>query len=78
MKTAVSIPDALFEQAEKIARKLRKTRSQVYREALSEYLSKRTARSVTDEMNEALAEIDQTPDPFLREATRSRLEQAEW
>lgn len=34
--------------------------------------------SITDAMNAALQEIDQTPDPWLTEATRRTLEQTEW
>jgi hypothetical protein len=39
-KTAVSIPDAIFRAVDRHARKTRKTRSQLYTEALSEYLSR--------------------------------------
>jgi metal-responsive CopG/Arc/MetJ family transcriptional regulator len=36
MKTAISIPDELFNRAEEMARKTGKSRSQLYQEALSE------------------------------------------
>lgn len=38
MKTAISVPDGLFERADRLAHRLGKSRSQVYREALAEYL----------------------------------------
>ena len=44
MKTAVSLPDELFERAEELAARLGKSRSQVYREALAEYLFRREQR----------------------------------
>jgi metal-responsive CopG/Arc/MetJ family transcriptional regulator len=36
MKTAISIPDDVFAQAEKVARLLKKSRSEIYSEALRE------------------------------------------
>lgn len=78
MKTAVSIPDELFAEAEEFARQFGKSRSQVYREALSEYLLRRDPQAVTRAMNEALSEIDSAPDPWLAEAGRRALERSEW
>ena len=78
MKTAVSIPDELFGKAEEFARKSGKSRSQVYREALSEYLLRRDAHLVTRAMDEALAGIDQAPGPWLVEAGRQAIARSEW
>ncbi|MGI8661404.1 MAG: ribbon-helix-helix protein, CopG family [Thermoleophilaceae bacterium] len=41
MKTAVSIPDALFAEADELARRVGRSRSQVYRETLAEYVARR-------------------------------------
>lgn len=78
MKTAISIPDDLFGRAEELARKSGKSRSQLYQEALSEYLLRRDPRAVTAAMDEALAEIDPAPDEWLAEAGRQALERSEW
>jgi predicted transcriptional regulator len=78
MKTAVSIPDDLFGKAEELAHKTGKSRSQVYREALSEYLLRRDSAALTSAMDEALSSIDQTPDPWLIEAGRRALDRSEW
>lgn len=78
MKTAVSIPDELFDKAEALARKSGKSRSQLYQEALAEYLLRRDSRRVTQAMDDALAEIEQGPDPWLAEAGRRVLERSEW
>lgn len=77
MKTAISVPDELFNQAEKLARKTGKSRSQIYQEALAEYLLRRDPEAVTEAMDQALAEIDQA-DPWLSRAGRRALERAEW
>ena len=48
MKTAISIPDPLFERADQLAQKLGKSRSQLYRDALDEYLARHDITSVSD------------------------------
>ena len=78
MKTAVSIPDELFGRAEEMARRTGKSRSQLYQEALFEYLLRRDPGAVTQAMDEALADIDPRPDPWMVEAGRKALERNEW
>ena len=78
MKTAISIPDELFGRAEEMARKTGKSRSQLYQEALSEYLLHRDPGAVTQAMDEALADIDPQSDPWVIEASRQTLERTEW
>ena len=78
MKTAISIPDELFHRAEEMAQKTGKSRSQLYQEALSEYLLRRDPGAITRAMDEALADIDPQPDPWLTEAGRQALERSEW
>jgi predicted transcriptional regulator len=78
MKTAVSIPDELFSRAEEMARRTGKSRSQLYQEALSEYLLRRDPAAVTRAMDEVLAEIDPEPDAWLAEVGRQTLERSEW
>ncbi len=55
-----------------------KSRSQLYQEALSEYLLRRDPGAVTQAMDEALADIDPQPDPWMIEAGRQALERSEW
>ena len=78
MKTAVSIPDELFARADEMARQLGKTRSQVYREALAEYLFRREPRSVTRALDELADELGTDADPWAAEASRRALERTEW
>jgi metal-responsive CopG/Arc/MetJ family transcriptional regulator len=77
MKTAVSIPDDLFQRAEELARRLGKSRSQVYREALAEYVLRHETRSVTSAMNELVDELGPEGDPWRVEAARRALERNE-
>ena len=78
MKTAVSIPDELFHRADELARKRGKSRSQVYQEALAEYLLRRDEQSITDSLNEVVDEVGAEVDPWLAEASRQTLERSEW
>lgn len=78
MKTAVSIPDDLFRRADQLAQRLGKSRSQVYREALAEYLWRREPRSVTGAIDELVDELGPSADAWLAEAGRRALERSEW
>jgi metal-responsive CopG/Arc/MetJ family transcriptional regulator len=78
MKTAVSIPDDLFRRADDLARRLGKSRSQVYREALTEYLLRRDSRSVTTTLDDAVTDVGDEIDPWFDEAGRRAVERSEW
>jgi metal-responsive CopG/Arc/MetJ family transcriptional regulator len=78
MKTAVSIPDELFEAAEKQAAKENTSRSHLYATALAEYLRRERGMAITKEMNLALEEIDQTPDPAWEAVQIAALKRSEW
>jgi predicted transcriptional regulator len=78
MKTAISLPDEVFEQAERLARRLRKSRSELYREALAEYVARHDSEAITDAMNRVAEQVDTRPDAFSAEAGRQILERTEW
>jgi len=78
MKTAVSIPNELFDVAERLARRTRKSRSRLFSDALREYVNRRSPDRITEAMDQALAEIGEGNDPFVAAASRQRLEQSEW
>jgi metal-responsive CopG/Arc/MetJ family transcriptional regulator len=78
MKTAVSIPDDLFRRADELARRLGKSRSEVYREALAEYVFRREPRSVTASLDALADELASQQDPWLPEVGRKMLARSEW
>ena len=78
MKTAVSIPDDLFEGAERFARRAKKSRSRLFSDALREYLARHAADEVTEAMNRVCADLGATNDPFVSPASRRVLERSEW
>lgn len=78
MKTAVSLPDDVFRAAERHARRARKSRSQLYAEALSEYLTRHAPDEVTEAMNKVMDELNEPTDAFVTAAVRRVLERSEW
>jgi predicted transcriptional regulator len=78
MKTAISIPDRVFRDAERLAQRLQKSRSQMYSEAIAEYVIRHEPDSVTEQINAVCAEVDTRPDPFVAAAARRVLERTEW
>jgi metal-responsive CopG/Arc/MetJ family transcriptional regulator len=78
MKTAISIPDKIFADAERLSRRLKKSRSQVYTEAVTEYLARHDSEAVTEAMNQVCEAIDTRPDPDISAAAKQRLEAIEW
>ena len=64
MKTAVSLPDELFHKVERLAKRAKKSRSQVFSDALREYLARHLPDEVTDAMNAVIDEVGEDPDTF--------------
>lgn len=78
MKTAVSIPDDVFRGAERLARRTKRSRSQVFADALREYLSRHAAHEVTEAMNRVCAEQGLERDEFVSLAARRIIERSSW
>lgn len=52
MKTAISIPNDVYESAEKLAQRLGKSRSELYTKAVKSYIEKHLDTGVTEKLNE--------------------------
>lgn len=78
MKTAVSIPDDIFEEAERLAADLETSRSQLYSRALREFVSRHSPDRLTEAMNRVVDTVGTEVDEFSRRAARRVLEQVEW
>jgi len=79
MKTAISVPDRVFADAERLAKRLKKSRSRVYAEALAEYVARHDEDQVTERVNAALEAIGEPhQDPALAEAVYRVLRDVEW
>ena len=78
MKTAVSIPDQVFEQAERLARRTRKSRSHVFSNALREYVARHSPDDVTEAMDRVCEHLGDQRDSFVARAARDTLQRGEW
>jgi predicted transcriptional regulator len=78
MKTAVSIPDELFRRADALATKLGKSRSELYREAVADYLDRRDPQALTAALNEVADDLAEEGAGFVAEASRRSLLKSEW
>jgi len=78
MKTAISLPDDVFESAERLARRERRSRSEVYSAAIREYVARHAPDEVTDALNDVIGDIDPPLDPWVRAAGNGVIERSEW
>jgi histone H3/H4 len=78
MKTAVSIPNDIFERAETLAHRAKRSRSEVYACALSESVARHAPDSVTEAMNRVLDDVKEPADGLASRAARRTLERGEW
>jgi len=78
MKTAISIPDDIFHDAERLARQRNQSRSRIFCEALREYLMRHSPDEITQAANRACDEIGDTRDPFATVAAKRVLARTEW
>ena len=77
MKTAISIPDDVFADAEQLARELKKSRSRLYGDAVREYVARHSAESITETLDRVCGET--SPDAeFAGAAARRTLERSDW
>ncbi|MGB3202611.1 MAG: hypothetical protein WBA99_17020 [Nodosilinea sp.] len=65
MKTAISIPDGVFEEAEAIAQQLGVSRSELYTKALQAYLQKYSREQRLQQLNQVYSEESSELDPVL-------------
>jgi antitoxin MazE6 len=78
MKTAVSLPDAVFEEAERLAQRTKKTRSRLFCDAVKEYLARHAPEDVTDAMDRVCDKVGHSRDRFVSSAARRVLQRSEW
>lgn len=78
MKVAISVPDEIFEAGEHLAKQLGLSRSELYSNALSAYLSERGAVAVTAKLNAVYAEVSSKLDQALAKTQMNRIADEAW
>jgi metal-responsive CopG/Arc/MetJ family transcriptional regulator len=78
MKTAISLPDPVFEAAESLARQLGVSRSELYTKALKAYLRKYNRDQILTKLNQTYAEESSEADPVLTKLQFMSLPNEDW
>lgn len=81
VKTAISIQKSLFDQAEKIARKMKVSRSRLFALALEDFIQRTQNRELLAQINAAYAEEPDATEKTLRSKTSKthrRIVRGEW
>lgn len=78
MKAAISVPDDVYADAERLARQLNRTRSRLFAEAVREYLARHDPDRVTEALDRLYETVDSRTDPGLSAASHRLLRQVEW
>ncbi|MGD9546681.1 MAG: ribbon-helix-helix protein, CopG family [Candidatus Krumholzibacteriia bacterium] len=68
MKTAISIPDTLFEAADRLARRLGVSRSELYQRAIARYLENQGDEAVTEALDRVHARSEDRGLDFVLDA----------
>ena len=74
MKTAVSLPDEIFEAAERLATQRGLTRSALYAQALEAFLNANGIDPLTEAINRVADGVDTRLDPALKRLQNVTLE----
>jgi metal-responsive CopG/Arc/MetJ family transcriptional regulator len=78
VKTAVSIPDPVFQAAERLAKRLGIPRSQLYSRAIERYVSETQERDVTTLLNQVYAEDQEGLDAALAALQWASIPREHW
>lgn len=78
MKIAISIPDETYRDAERLCRRLKKSRSYIYAQAVSDFVARHQPDAVTDAINRVCDALDSPSDPAVSGASQQMLERGEW
>jgi hypothetical protein len=80
VKTAVSLPDAVFAAAEQLAKRLGMSRSELYASAIAEFVKQHRGRGVTELLNRVYGDegADSQLDPVLEALQVRSLAKEKW
>ncbi len=78
MKTAISLPDKLFNHAEKVAKEEGLSRSELYAKALAHYIEQNQREGITERINAVYEKGDSAYGTFDEKVARANVLKAEW
>jgi metal-responsive CopG/Arc/MetJ family transcriptional regulator len=78
MKTAISLPDSVFEEAEALAQHLGFSRSELYTKALKAYLGRYNRNQILLKLNEVYSQKSSELDPVMAKMQFMSLPHEDW
>ena len=78
MKTAISLPDDLFQEADAFASEHGLSRSELYATALKDYLRTHNASHITEQINAVCEKSDTSLPADLKAHTLRQLREVKW
>lgn len=78
MKTDISLPDPIFEEAEALAQQLGMSRSELYTEALKSYLQRYSRERILAKLNQVYSQQSSDLDPLMVTMQFMSLREESW
>lgn len=78
MKTAISVPPEVFKLSERLAKKLKMSRSAVFALGVQKLGEEMDEEEMIARINAVCAEVDTSVDPFWKEMQSRTLQKSEW
>ena len=78
MKTAISLPDSIFNEAESLAKHLGLSRSELYAKALEAYLTKYNRNQILHKLNQVYSKEPSELDPMMAKMQFMSLPHEDW
>jgi hypothetical protein len=78
MKTAISVPDSVFQAGERLAHRLGLSRSRLYSEAVRDYVSRHDDDEITRRLNAVYDREASEPDPLVTRVASLALPKESW
>lgn len=78
MKTAISLPDPVFEAADKLAKRMKLSRSALYARAVEDFVRRNDPDDLTAEINRVLVDQPSDRDANVDAAAAAMLRRVEW
>ncbi len=78
MKTAISLPDDVFEAAEQLASELGVTRSHLYADAVADFVAHHRNENITEALNQVYSEATSALDPVVEQLQAISLGTERW
>jgi metal-responsive CopG/Arc/MetJ family transcriptional regulator len=78
MKTAISIPNKTFNSADRLAKKMKMSRSELYARAVEEFVTEHAQLNVREKLDQVYAAEPSTMNPSLARAQATVIAREDW